>query len=110
MTTGFRKQIEALCPDCQGIGSITYYASGEKYEMPESEPCDNEIHGHVDAIVKLHEDEVERIIGGDVPQYYERSEARTSKGIWYEAQQALVNEQRQRAAIEPKKEGMNEHL
>jgi hypothetical protein len=36
------------------------------------------------------------VIGKDIPQYFENSKTRTSKGIWYEAQQALVNEQRER--------------
>lgn len=36
----------------------------------------------------------EEIIGQDIPQYFERPDNRTSKGIWYESQQSLVDEQR----------------
>ena len=55
MVMSLENELDGLCEYCDG-GTVTTYASGDKYESPEQEPCDEEIHKLKPAILNLIND------------------------------------------------------
>lgn len=97
MNTNFRKQLEAVEVPIPSSAQGLFNAPQTIGTFLGSDL--------VDAIVKLHEAEVKRIIGED--KTYQTATTDELKQGWhiYTVENSLRRKQRQRAAIEPKKEG-----